>query len=92
MSITAAGTLVLPFFRGSVTPNMLYAWDGSAWQFLGAPGITGNIFASPQNALSYVQADGNVYLMLMSLLRATPTFASTSAVQLDGLEVRLDFQ
>ena len=91
LSITAAGTLAISFFS-TQTPNLLYAWDGSAWQFVGAPAITGNIFASPQNAMSYVQADGNIYLMLMSRFRATPTFASTSPVQLDGLEVTLDFQ
>jgi hypothetical protein len=84
LSIIAAGP--------SFPPSLLYAWDGSAWQFVGAPGNSGNIFASLPNALSYVQSDGNVYLLLMSAIRSTPTFASTFAVQLDGLQAALDFQ
>jgi hypothetical protein len=92
MSITAAGTLVVPGRFTPQMPNLLYAWDGSAWQLLGLAGVTGNIYASPQNALSYVQPDGNVYLMLMSRFRSTTGFASTSAIQLDGLVVTLNFQ
>src|SRR5216683_2978203 len=87
MSITAAGTFTSRFIFGNFAPNSLYGWDGSAWQLLGNPTITGDIFASPKNALNFVQADGNVYLMLMSSLRSTVASASTSAVQLDGLEV-----
>jgi hypothetical protein len=93
LSIAAAGTLAVNVGRfGIVAPNLLYGWNGSAWQFLGAPGITGNIFVSPQNALSYVQPDGKVYLMLMSRVRSTTGSAATTSVQLDGLEVALDFR
>jgi hypothetical protein len=93
LSIAAAGTLAVSLGRfGVLAPNLLYGWNGSAWQFLGAPATTGNIFVSPQNALSYVQTDGKVYLMLMSRLRSTTGFAATTSIQLDGLEVALDFQ
>lgn len=92
MSISMVGTTLVPFFFSSAAPNLLYAWDGSAWQFLAAPGGTGSIFTSPQNAQSLIQADGNVYLMLMSRIRSTTGGAPANSVQLDGLEVALDFQ
>jgi hypothetical protein len=85
MTISAVGTS--QFFL-----NLLYGWDGTAWQLLGSPAQNGNIFVSPQNALNYVQADGNVYLMLMSRIRSTTTSTPSNTVQLDGLEVALDFQ
>ena len=92
LSISAVGTLLQAFFFGNQAPNFLYGWDGSAWQFLGSPGVSGSIFTVPQNAMNYVQADGNLYLMLMSRTRSTTGGAPAQAVQLDALEVALDFQ
>ncbi|HYV67324.1 MAG TPA: hypothetical protein VE964_13865 [Myxococcales bacterium] len=86
LSVTAVGTSI--FFL-----NELYGWDGTVWQVLGQGSQSGNIFGAPGNALSYVQADGNMYLMVMSRVRSTvSSVPSNFSAQLDGLEAALDFQ
>ena len=91
-SRSAATNGKLSIFAAGTTFSLVYAWDGSAWQLVGQQGNGGNISGSLQNGLSYVQPDGNVYLLVMSQIRSTPTFNSTFGAQLDGLVATLDFQ
>jgi hypothetical protein len=68
-----------------------YAWDGVGWKMLdqSTPAITA--LTTTGNAASYVQPNGNVYVLVEGTRRPTPGNAAF-APGVDSLQLTLDFQ
>jgi len=70
----------------------LYIWDGTTWKFLTRMS-TSTTLVSVSSPASYLQPDGNLYLMFMSGNRNQPAYQNGgNAVSFDNMVVTLDYQ
>lgn len=82
---------------GWTNASQVLGWDGSTWRSLGVArnyGIPLDVFVTPSNPASYIQPDGNIYLLLNSRTRAVPFYIPTAAaaIRIDAVDVQLKFQ
>jgi len=75
--------------------SQAFLWDGTRWRFLGMSAFEGGAYhlliVPTAPATGFLQPDGNIYLLLMGLSRATPGFAG-GALTLDRVKMAVDFK
>lgn len=73
-----------------------FVWDGSAWRVLGLSQFEGggfHLLKSPTAAAtSFLQPDGNIYILLAQVSRPLPGSTFQPTVSIDRLKVTVDFK
>jgi hypothetical protein len=79
--------------------EQVFLWDGTTWRYFGSTDFSSSvshITASPTApATSFLQPDGNIYLLFMQTNRIQFSYASfnfRSPVAMDRLKITVDFQ
>jgi len=72
-----------------------YLWDGVRWRYVGTSAFDGggfHLLARPTAPVTaFLQASGDIYLLLLGLDRATPSFGGGPA-SLDRVKMTVDFR
>ena len=94
---TATGMKITVDGNGLTSPanTQAYLWDGSKWRFL-STGLqdafgTRLVVSPTASGTSFVQPDGNLYLLLMQTQRSSVQFPGTS-IGVDRLKMTVDFK
>ncbi|MFL5312892.1 MAG: kelch repeat-containing protein [Myxococcales bacterium] len=83
---------------GTSGGEQLFVWDGTTWRLMASPDFSSSIahlLASPTaSGTSFLQADGNLYLLFVQLGRNQFNFGAgfQAPVQLDRFKATIDFK